>query len=116
MGKKPDASDRVALGGLSLTDALSGLLSIPNPDATKPKHEKANRKKVPPAKKVQWGQQTFRRVQLGRFGPNIYAIAATMVEIQIADELGGEPKRDSYWDSLGGVLVSSPTYSYKNIK
>ena len=41
---------------------------------------------------------------------------ATMVEIQIADELGGEPKRDSYWDSLGGVLVSSPTYSYKNIK
>lgn len=52
MGKKPDASDRVALGGLSLTDALSGLLSIPNPDATKPKHEKANRKKVPPAKKV----------------------------------------------------------------
>lgn len=38
----------VSLDGLSLKDALKGLLSIPEPDAAKPKHAKAKHKKVPP--------------------------------------------------------------------
>lgn len=41
----------VSLDGLSLREALSGLLAIPDPDATKPKHEKAKRKKAPPTNK-----------------------------------------------------------------
>jgi hypothetical protein len=45
---KKDDEVSVSLDGLSLKDALGGLLAIPDPDATKPKHEKAKRKKTPP--------------------------------------------------------------------
>lgn len=54
MTKKNTTSDdgeKVSLAPLKLKDALSGLLAIPNPEATKPKHEKAKRKKAPPTKK-----------------------------------------------------------------
>ena len=39
---------RVSLDGLDLRSALGGLLTIPDPDKTKPKHEKAKRKKKAP--------------------------------------------------------------------
>lgn len=45
MGNK---DDRVSLAPLGLGDALKGLLAVPDPDATKPKHKKAKRKKAPP--------------------------------------------------------------------
>ena len=37
----------VSLAPLDLRTALTGLLAIPDPDATKPKHEKAGRKGKP---------------------------------------------------------------------
>lgn len=49
--KKPGKvveADTVTLAPLGLGDALKGLLAVPNPNATKPKHEKAKRKKAPP--------------------------------------------------------------------
>jgi len=41
---------KVSLAPLDIKKALSGLLAIPDPDATKPKHEKERRKdkKKPP--------------------------------------------------------------------
>ena len=49
--KKPGEgvdSETVSLAPLSLKEALGGLFAIPDPEATKPKHEKAKRKKAPP--------------------------------------------------------------------
>ena len=56
--KKPRQGD-VSLSGIDLKTALSGLLAIPDPDATKPVKEKKRRveqngrkaKKAPPPKK-----------------------------------------------------------------
>ena len=47
MGKDKDGR-AVSLAPLDIKEALSGLLAIPDPDATKPKHEKVIRKKTPP--------------------------------------------------------------------
>lgn len=51
--KKPTASpdEKVSLAPLDLKGALGGLLAIPDPDATKPKHKKAKREKAPPTSK-----------------------------------------------------------------
>lgn len=51
MNKPGRKSETVSLDGLDLSAALDGLLRIPDPDATKPKHEKAKRKKTPPTEK-----------------------------------------------------------------
>lgn len=51
MTKKTNSSsdpEAVSLAPLKLQEALKGILAIPDPDATKPKHEKAKRKKAPP--------------------------------------------------------------------
>lgn len=41
----------VSLAPLDLAQAMKGLLAIPDPEATKPKREKAKRKKTPPTDK-----------------------------------------------------------------
>ncbi len=60
-GKQQSKGDNVSLDGISLKDALSGLLAIPDPETTKPVKEKEKRaeqkgrkhigKKAPPPKK-----------------------------------------------------------------
>lgn len=43
-----DGDERhLSLAPLDLSSALKGLLAVPNPGTTKPKHEKAKRKKTP---------------------------------------------------------------------
>jgi hypothetical protein len=39
-----DSGEKVSLAPLGLREALAGLLAIPDPDATKPKHEKERRR------------------------------------------------------------------------
>lgn len=46
--KHTNDTERVSLAPLRLDEALKGILAIPDPEATKPKHEKAKRKKAPP--------------------------------------------------------------------
>ena len=45
---KTSSDDPVSLAPLKLDEALKGILAIPDPEATKPKHEKAKRKKPRP--------------------------------------------------------------------
>ena len=49
--EEEDEGEKISLAPLNLQDALKGILAIPDPEATKPKHEKTKRKKAPPTKK-----------------------------------------------------------------
>ena len=49
--EKLGEGEKISLAPLKLREALKGILAIPNPEATKPKHEKAKRKKAPPTNK-----------------------------------------------------------------
>lgn len=51
VAKASTDNEKVSLAPLKLDEALKGLFAVPDPDTTKPKHEKAKRKKAPPTNK-----------------------------------------------------------------